>query len=134
MPKRGNGGVPLIRDIVFFLEVARFNEKLRLKVLSELRERAHGAGSAAASIASLSLTTLAIAVTLVVNLGGTSLSGDLYIFLARAILVNFAFLGVVLIWGQARARHAASWLAAYEDALLTATTRPRRQFGRTRGV
>lgn len=116
MPRRGNGGVPLGSDVTQFLDDTRTNPALRLKVLSELRERACLNSATQFGIAACGLAALAILATIIVSVDGIDLAAVVSQYGISAVCLAI-LPGVLAIISDSRSRHANSWLAAYEDGL-----------------
>jgi hypothetical protein len=119
MPKRGNGGVPYQEDVDAFVQAAKAEPEIRQKVLSELREVSHSPIAILLGMLSAGLTSLGVIVAIV----GKSVQSDADALLQLLYGVGGGVLAIVvltfilLIWAQARTRHAQTWLRAYEDAL-----------------
>ena len=135
MPQRGNGGVPTEREVLRYLRDTRRNRELRQKVLGELREVASEGPELLVNIVTSGLAvltvlaTIAVAVTAPMLSGQSGSAGDVALSYLGwiALFVVFVFIvGIQLaIFQKARARHAASWLAAYDEA----ESRARKRFG-----
>lgn len=124
----GNGGVPRQKDVDAFTRDVKLNLELRQKVLGELRERAHGQASLQLGIVSAGLAVFAIFVGLTPAPStwieqGVSVQeiSTRYGQLIGCILAVFVIGLSVAVFHQQRARHATSYLAAYEEALTAAS-------------
>lgn len=134
MPQRGNGGVPTEREVVRYLRDTRRNPELRQKVLGELREVASEGpelltNMVASAVAVLTvMATIAVAVTAPMlsdrSPGGEGTAVAYLGWIAVFVVVVFTVGIQLAILQKARARHAASWLAAFVEG----ETRSKRRF------
>jgi len=125
----GNGGVPKQRDVEAFMRDTESNLELRQKVLGELRERAHGQASLQLGIVSAGLAVFAIFIGLTPAPStwieqGVSVQeiSTRYGQLIGCVLAVFVIGLTTAVFHQQRARHATSYLAAYQEALAAGPT------------
>ena len=116
MSKRGNGGVPSCIDVEKFSIDTRSNPELRLKVLSELRERAHMGTSNLFGQAALSISALAIFATVLGSVVDQESLVILFYFSGLALLIAISVPALAIVM-DSKSRHATSWLAAYLEAI-----------------
>ncbi|MFP7834910.1 hypothetical protein [Marisediminicola sp. LYQ134] len=117
MPRKGNGGVPTTYDVDRFLRETTNEPELELKVLSELRERALNAPADHLGVGAVGLATVAIVITSAAAISADGLPADAVVIYTAAATSLFVLTTSVSLYTSGRARHAASWLAAYSDGL-----------------
>lgn len=125
MPKSGNYGTPTLAQVTTFVSKTKRNPELRLKVLSELRERTLGRDSFFFGLAAMALSTVAIIVTLVSSATNPGFAIQAVWIYGGSAFAIYASTAIFAIYSNSRSRHAMSWLSAYTDSLVE---RPRIRF------
>lgn len=122
MPRWGNGGVPKQKEVNVFHSAITNKPELRQKVIGELRERAHGQSALQLSIVSAGLAVFAIFIGITPSPSdwisqGADVQDFIGLFQGLMICIGaFFVVGMAqAVYLQQRARHAASYLAAYEE-------------------
>ena len=118
VPRKGHRGTPRVSDIRQYVRDTQSNPALRLKIVSELRERSSANSSSLFGMGALGLAVLAIFSTI---LAGLEVSDALRLSVVYSVggllIVLIAF--PLALYSDARSRQAASWLAAYLESEAT---------------
>lgn len=122
MPKPGNGGVPTAVEVDAFVGAARANRELRVKVLSELRDRKDGTAATLFTIVTAVYASAAVAFT------------DQFPLWPPFSVMVVALFGLVTIGAVRRKRHAATWYEAYTEGEAAAGAEAERRGVRRRGT